>query len=1030
MNIVAYPFINHVYLGDVTAMSISNALTWGLFSDKENYSILGHTQTREQLKQLPIFQIMADNFVRDDSLSYVGPLDTIPGDATTTEVLPLGTAVTAALNTVGDWDWFQFNVAADGIFTFSLSGSGANPVSDTYMRLYDSGSNLIAFNDDGGPGLFSEITISLTAGSYFVEAASFFDSLSGEYTLLATELVLPADTIPADITTTELLVVDVPIVEYLNPIGDSDWFQFNVAADGAFLFNLDGSGVAPVSDTVLTIYDAAGNIIAQNDDISFFNRNSEVFIELAAGSYFVGAASFADSLFGEYTLNATEIDTMGDFIPANDTTTETVALNGTFTGDLEYSFDRDWVRLDLTEQTAVQIDLDGAGLTPGLDTVLRLYDGDGNLIAFNDDVDFFGGDTSARVFELLDAGTYYISAGSYADSLTGSYQITVAEVDLSLFNPLDAIDWGGTMVDMGGDNVINVYFADVGEVFDGVTSEGWNAYETAQAMAAFSVYEQYLDVTYQIVTDQTQADFTLVTNSTISALAYMYPPDAVFGDLQGIAVFNNGAGTGWSDTAGGSLEQGGFGFVTLLHEFGHGMGLAHPHDNGGGSDIMLGVDSAFGDYGFFDLNQGVFTTMSYNTGWQTSPFGQSGFAEYGYEGTIMGLDIGLLQQRYGFNPTTNWGNTTYNLGDANGVGTFFQTIWDTGGRDTMRYDGESSSVLDLRAATLDYGPGGGGFISYVQGVFGGFTIANGAEIERAIGGSGDDFIFGNDLNNILIGRAGDDTIEGGGGNDRINGGRGDDTLNGGDGADEIWGRGGADTLNGGAGDDELDGGRGNDTLNGGDGDDELEGGRGNDTLNGGAGDDELEGDRGNDTLDGGDGDDELEGGRGNDTLFGGAGDDELEGDKGNDYLDGGDGNDELEGGKGNDTLIGGAGSDWIEGGKGNDFIVSGDGNDVIVFDAEDGDFDIIADFSANDRILIEEGHEVHIEDFDDLMDAATQIGADVYIDFGDGNAILLRDTLLDSLTEDQFIFADDDDFEFNIVTQSWQPEVEHGGADH
>ncbi len=1028
-------------------MSVSNALNWGLFDNKEEYSILGHTQTREQLKQLPIFQIIADNYVRDDSLSYVGPVDTIPGDATTTEVLPLGTAVTAALNTVGDWDWFQFNVAADGIFTFSLSGSGANPVSDTYMRLYDSGSNLIAFNDDGGPGLFSEITISLTAGSYFVEAASFLDSLSGEYTLLATELVLPADTIPADMTTTEVLVVDVPVVEYLNPVGDSDWFQFNVAADGAFLFNLSGSGVAPVSDTVLTIYDAAGNIVAQNDDISFFNRNSEVFVELAAGNYFVGAASFADSLFGEYTLSATEIDTMGDFIPANDTTAETVALNGTFTGDLEYAFDRDWVRLDLTDQTAVQIDLDGAGGTPFLDTVLRLYDADGNLIAFNDDVDFFGGDASSRVFELLDAGTYYISAGSYADLFTGTYQITVTEVDLSQFDPLDAIDWGGTTVDMGADNVINVYFADVGEVFDGVTSEGWNAYEMGQAMAAFSVYEQYLDVTYQIVTDQTLADFTLVTNSTISALAYMYPPDAVFGDLQGIAVFNNGAGTGWSDTAGGSLEQGGFGFVTLLHEFGHGMGLAHPHDNGGGSDIMLGVDSAFGDYGFFDLNQGVFTTMSYNTGWQTSPFGQSGVAEYGYEGTIMGLDIGLLQQRYGFNPTTNLGDTTFSLGDVNGLGTFFQTIWDTGGVDTMRYDGASSAVLDLRAATLDYGPGGGGFISYVQGVFGGFTIANGAEIEQAFGGLGDDWIFGNGLNNLLIGRAGNDTIDGGAGDDSINGGEGNDSLSGGDGFDEIWGGDGDDTIFGGAGDDELEGGKGNDTMDGGAGNDELEGGKGDDTLFGGAGDDELEGDKGDDYLDGGDGNDELEGGKGNDTLFGGAGDDELEGDKGDDYLDGGDGNDELEGGKGDDTLIGGAGhdeleggkgddyldgglgNDWIEGGKGDDYIVSGDGDDVILYDAEDGGFDTIADFSASDRLVIEEGDEADIEDFDDLMDAATQIGADVFIDFGDGNGLLLQNTQLENLTEDQFIF-DEDDFEFDIVTQSWQPEAEHVSADH
>jgi hypothetical protein len=32
-------------------------------------------------------------------------------------------------------------------------------------------------------------------------------------------------------------------------------------------------------------------------------------------------------------------------------------------------------------------------------------------------------------------------------------------------------------------------------------------------------------------------------------------------------------------------------YVTLIHEFGHGHGLAHPHDNGGHSGIMHGVEA-------------------------------------------------------------------------------------------------------------------------------------------------------------------------------------------------------------------------------------------------------------------------------------------------------------------------------------------------------------------------------------------------------------------------------------------------------
>ncbi|MGJ8589828.1 MAG: M10 family metallopeptidase C-terminal domain-containing protein, partial [Yoonia sp.] len=67
------------------------------------------------------------------------------------------------------------------------------------------------------------------------------------------------------------------------------------------------------------------------------------------------------------------------------------------------------------------------------------------------------------------------------------------------------------------------------------------------------------------------------------------------------------------------------------------------------------------------------------------------------------------------------------------------------------------------------------FISSAAGIQGGFTIANGAEIENAIGGSG-----GSDA---LFGGRGNDTIQGGGGSDNIAGGLGQDTMSGGAGAD-------------------------------------------------------------------------------------------------------------------------------------------------------------------------------------------------------------------------------------------------------
>ena len=56
-------------------------------------------------------------------------------------------------------------------------------------------------------------------------------------------------------------------------------------------------------------------------------------------------------------------------------------------------------------------------------------------------------------------------------------------------------------------------------------------------------------------------------------------------------------------------------------------------------------------------------------------------------------------------------------------------------------------------------------------IHGGFTIANGVVIEKAVGGSGNDSITGNSADNTFKGRGGDDTIEGGAGTDTADHGR-------------------------------------------------------------------------------------------------------------------------------------------------------------------------------------------------------------------------------------------------------------------
>ena len=108
---------------------------------------------------------------------------------------------------------------------------------------------------------------------------------------------------------------------------------------------------------------------------------------------------------------------------ANATKINLVDGKATVTGTLEKEGDRDAFTFDLKEDGETTISL--TGTSNSLDTYLRLYDSQGNLIFENDDAN---GTFDSELQVELKAGKYFAVAGSYEDQGTGSFRMDIDHV--------------------------------------------------------------------------------------------------------------------------------------------------------------------------------------------------------------------------------------------------------------------------------------------------------------------------------------------------------------------------------------------------------------------------------------------------------------------------------------------------------------------------------------------------------------------------------------------------------------------------
>ena len=842
----------------------------------------------------------------------------------------------------------------------------------------------------------------------------------------------------ASVETTYTISVNGSFEGILADKTDQDWIRVELVEGKNYDIRLSGIGPETVPDTVLTIYDSDGEEIATNDDIETEALNVFSMLEFSpdsSGVYYISASGYQSRYRDNSgTYEVTVFDEEDDNIE----TPLAVSVGERFQGTLDDKFDEDWIKVDLVEGKTYDITLDGIGADVDTDTVLRIYNSEGEQVAFHDDVDYGAGKVNSRLSFTPEAtSAYYISVGAYKGNPTqdnsGRYQVGVYEANASLIltgtsdeeylnhnrligspgdDELDGKgdwDWleGGagadTLTGGTGEDTASYQFSDAGvEVrLDDGTARGGHAEGDVFAGKK----------TVRIAQGGEKASSTLVPDFETLIISLVFREDDEEAEEMEILDIEDLFGSAHDDilvgTHGANWLQGYFGDDVLDGREGN-DGLY----GGGGADVLIGgagIDAAiyaYSDEGVeVDLHNGV---------------GRGGYAE----------------------------------GD-----TF-------PGRQIIEYTDPAGETREIE-------------VSDIENLYGSYehddTLIGNHNSNRIIGFEGDDELDGREGHDLLEGREGADVLRGGEGNDLASYAHSDEAVEvrlhngiaqGGDAEgdtfpgmktveyvnragdtvemevpdvedligsahdDILVGAHGPNRLGGYRGDDELDGREGDDWLDGGPGADMLRGGEGNDTAsyffsftggvevrlhNGTARGGEAEGDTfaGTDIVEYTDSEgnlvtmevpdiENLDGSSFPDILAGDLRDNRINGGGGDDLLMGGPGDDRIYGGIGNDTLEGGPGNDQLRGGPDDDMLDGGEGDDAFVIAAGGGN-DTILDFgNGKDRIDLTAFSE--LQSLGDLAIQQQETGAVIDLSAQGGGTVTLQGFDMADLMDAHFVF--------------------------
>ncbi|MFA7282177.1 MAG: pre-peptidase C-terminal domain-containing protein, partial [Sterolibacterium sp.] len=589
--------------------------------------------------------------------------------------LSLGDTAQGSLSSSSDWDFYKLTVPAGGSLKLDFSPPTA---SDNYyyqIDVFDSSDKLLAENFYGN---FGTLSFGLpTAGSYYVAVTSSSLFSSGQYALTVSNGSGSASAYESEandtLATANSIALAHTIKGQLAGSSDVDCYRVSASTPGVLVVDLVAGKASSGNSLTVDLYDAAGNLLEEQ---STGHATTLTIPVSASGDYFIKVKQANNFDGSNYSLTVNN-DSFSSL--ASKVLTESAPLSATL------SAAHDWYSVSLVGGKSYEFVVKGATSGGGTlaDPALTLCYSTGAVLETCDNLNVWSSSLSPPgatttvdpqiAFTAPATGTYYLMVTGNGG--TGSYTLsenTDTQVDLTqalveaTMSP--SYRWNGAAA-LGTAVSLEYSFlsSSVYDVTDFVAMTD-NQKQTVRDVLA--MYASIANITFTEVSSQSSADIRFGTSNQdglSSGVTYQASPNSD-GSLRQADVFLNNTGRSASTS---TLSPGGYGYLTLIHEIGHALGLKHPGDYDAGDDR---VPPPFLPAAF-DTEK--FTVMSYLDNSDSTT----------YHSTPALIDIAALQYLYGINTSESGSSHTFSFSNSSA----FVTSLLAGG---------SNDIIDIQDQTV------------------------------------------------------------------------------------------------------------------------------------------------------------------------------------------------------------------------------------------------------------------------------------------------------------------------------------------